>query len=199
MIDFLSSLTYKYEYTASGQVYKVVDNILYRETVHRYDTSGRLVGVVRYDVGDMFHDFSTEITYNDKGELYAVKHQINCINNTSAPGVASITYYNFYETDGRFYRVNVISPETNGYETYTYDDYERVEKITHDYKVIGNTSTKFNNEISYAYKNNGSNTSGLVETYTSMVNGVSTTYTYTYDDRGYITKIVDSDGYEIRY
>ena len=91
---------------------------------------------------------------------------------------------------------------TNGSESFTYDDYDRVtQKVLYQYKK-NNSSVYFRNTVSYTYKTDstGSNTSMLVGTYTSTVNSnASTTYTYTYDNNGYITKIVDSNGKEVRY
>ncbi len=57
----------------------------------------------------------------------------------------------------------------------------------------------YQNTVNYTYTVTDMGTTNLVQTYTSVVGSTSTTYTYTYDSNGNITKIVYSNGKEIRY
>ena len=83
-----------------------------------------------------------------------------------------------------------------GYDTgsieYKYDSYDRLYRTERSYG-------SFNQTENYTFTENGNNTSAQVSGHTSTVNNVSTSYAYTYDDNGNITKIVYGDGTEIRY
>ena len=58
-------LAYKYEYTASGQVYRYTDYLngedyeLARSTVYKYDTNGRMVGFIEYENTNPIYSITT--------------------------------------------------------------------------------------------------------------------------------------------
>ena len=91
---------YEYEYTASGQVHKFVDYTNGKTTVYRYDSNDRLLGFNEYDTADSYHDFATDIYYNDKGQLQSVNYDLSFMNG-SALDTREWYYSYFYETDGR--------------------------------------------------------------------------------------------------
>lgn len=87
----------------------------------------------------------------------------------------------------------------NGYDfvagiNYCYDEVNRLKSKAYWCKGL-------NLEVSYEYKDRNSTfTTVQVSKYTSKVNGVtSAEYTYTYDSRGNITKIIDSAGNITKY
>ena len=69
----VKTLAYSYEYNADGSVYKIIDHVNGTETVHKYDLSGRVIAVNRYDVTDKDHDLSSSITYDDSGRVDQIK------------------------------------------------------------------------------------------------------------------------------
>ena len=200
------ALAYKYEYTATGQVYKYTDYVngsygrAGRSTVYKYDTNDRLVGFIEYENNNSYQDFSSEISYNDKGLLYATNYKINHLDGDEVD-CTPWRYYRFYDTSGQqIKRVSIDTYTVDGDERYYYDGYDRLTSQTNSFSVSGNTSVKFTNQIDYTYVISGYYTSSLVKTYTSTVNGgTPLTYTYTYDQNGNITKVVYSTGETIRY
>mgnify|MGYP003293512885 CR=1 FL=1 len=193
------TLAYEYEYTSSGQVHEFVDNVSNRSTVYKYDTSGRMVAFREYENDDFYHDYSADISYNDKGQLSGIAYDANYTCGTSI-GSAAFSYSYQYNTDDSLKSTTIRTSNTVGGETFYYDDFGRLtQKVSHLY-VSSNSAYKFRNQIDYTYKNYSSYTSDWVETYTSTVNnGTALTYTFTYDQNGNITKIVYSTGEETRY
>ena len=133
--------------------------------------------------------------------MSSVHNYFDALSSSTLSSVSNYYIYG-YRPDGKLISTTISTTYTNGSESFTYDDYDRVtQKVLYQYKK-NNSSVYFRNTVSYTYKTDstGSNTSMLVGTYTSTVNSnASTTYTYTYDNNGYITKIVDSNGKEVRY
>ena len=75
---------------------------------------------------------------------------------------------------------------------YTYDDFNR---LTKNYSW----SDDFRHTTNYTYYSSGTATANLISTFTSTVNGSSTTYNYTYDSKGNITRISDGNGNYVDY
>ncbi|MBE6644827.1 MAG: RHS repeat protein, partial [Ruminococcaceae bacterium] len=194
------TLAYEYEYTSDGQIHELIDHGNEKSTVYKYDTNNRLIGFIEYANGDHYHDFSANLSYNDKGELGSVYYYLNFTNNGVENDFYNWRYLYSYENDGRLSNVQLITEKTNGREYFYYDEYDRVSSKRNYFYLSSSSLTKFDNQISYTYKTYSDRTSSLVETYTSTVNsGTALTYTYTYDQNGNITKVVYSTGQEIRY
>ena len=191
---------YEYEYTSDGQVHSFSDLANGKSTVYKYDTDNRLVGFVEYENGDHYHDYSSSVAYNDKGELDTVYYYLNYQNGATANDYYRWFYNHQYESDGKLSYRQIRTDNTNGGETLYYDDYDRVSSTLYNLYLYGNSATKFNNRIDYTYSEYSTHTSGQIKTYSSTVNsGTALTYTYTYDQNGNITKVVYSTGEEIRY
>lgn len=199
--DGTRELAYEYEYTAYGQVYKFTDNASERTTIYKYDSNKRLVGFAEYESAEqnepLYHDFSANVFYNDKGELSSVYYRLNDLS-----GAAFVigTYFYDYESDGRISSVDIDTEATAGDERYTYDHYNRVSSITTSHASQSNSSSVFENRVDFTFMEGEIyKTSLWVEDYVSTVNGTAITYTHTYDSNGNITKIEYSTGEEIRY
>ena len=192
-------LAYEYEYTSDGQVYKFKDNLSGKSKVYKYDTNNRLLQFVEYENDDLYHDYSSELSYNSKGELSSVSYYLN---HTVAGSLSSsrLTHFYEYEANGQLEKTRIQTALTDGYETYTYDGYDRVSQKVNSFHLWSDTATEFENQINYTFSEHNGKTSSQIATYTSKVNsGTALTYTYTYDQNGNITKIVYSTGKEIRY
>ena len=191
---------YEYEYTADGQVHEFIDNLNGRSTVYKYDNNNRLVGFIEYENGDLYHDYSSNIFYNDHSDISAIYYDINHLNGSST-GASEWSYHYTYDNTSKLVEyVTVRTPTTRGGEDYYYDNLNRVYKNVTSLYVTSNSSVSFTNQIDYTYKGYRDYTDSWVSTYTSTVNnGTALTYTYTYDQNGNITKIVYSTGEEMRY
>ena len=192
-----NTLAYSYEYTSAGLLYKFIDHINGKTTVYKYDCSGRITDSAEFDSDEYLNVFSTRVLYKDE-EIDAVYYYLDHLNG-SAVDTTQWDIGFTYDHDGTLTKSQIRTTLTTGSEVYTYDDYDRVASISKVHYLKSNSSTRFSNTVSYTYVNSSSNTSGRIATYSSTVNGTNTTYTYTYDSRGNITKIQYSDGKEIRY
>ena len=194
--DGTRELVYGYEYTAYGQVYKFTDNTNEKSIVYRYDNNHRLVGFAEYKNDELYHDFSAEVYYNDKGELWRVYYTLNDLSGTA---LVAGDYFYSYTNDGRLSSLGIDTATTDGEEEIIYDYYDRVSSITTSHSKKNNNSSTFQSSVDYTYVETEADTSLWVKDYVSTVNGIDTTYTHTYDSNGNITKIVYDTGEEVRY
>ena len=110
-------MVYSYEYTTDGKLHSFTDNINGRVTVYKYDTNDRLVGMVEYESGDMYHDYSYDLYYNDKSQLSSVYYDINFINGTETDSTAH--WYSYaYNGDGSLKYLRTRTTPSDGNETY---------------------------------------------------------------------------------
>ena len=190
-------LAYEYEYTDDGQVHEFIDNLSGKNTVYKYDTTGKLLSFTEYGNDDSYFDLSAQLSYNSSEWLDNIRYYLN--HPTTSASAYNWAYSYKYFTDGLIEYVNLDTADADGTETYYYDEYDRVYAKDYIYRVTGNSSERFVNNVEYSYEEYEGYTSNRVETYTSTVNGTSVSSTFTYDANGNITKIVYSTGEEVRY
>ena len=181
-------LAYSYEYTSSGLLYKFSDERRDEHTVYLYDENDRLLGTSQYTGTDMEKEFSTSFRSSKKtGKIIDEYFYLNfAVGEEVEEAYYSISYY--YDENGRLdhtYQGNFVA---EGTIYYTYDEFDRIINISSDFEEYYDSSTRFTHNESYEYRvSEYGNTDSLVSRYVSTVNGTSTTYTYEYDGRGYIT------------
>lgn len=191
---------YEYTYTAYGQVYRFDNLIDGTSTIYEYDPTGKLVHFTEFDSSDMVNEFSSLIYYDEEGKLKDYFF-IGAYSNTSGVNDWSTYYYNDYLPDGRLDSFSlaadgdITAKTANATVNFTYDKYNRLTNKAYTYTA----SSSFTASASYTFTETTAATSSQVATYTSTVGTSSVTSTYTYDDNGYITKIVLSTGAEYRY
>ena len=189
------TLHHKYEYTASGMLYKYTDYVNGRATVCKYDASDRLVNMSEYDINTNMHEYSATLGYTEEGRLsgkyldleYSFTNGASTVESISA----SLNYTYSYGDNGAisrqtYYAGGGISLIMN----YSYDKYDRVSSVVSTH-TTGELS--FIQQEQYVYDtkvvDGGYYDSARVKRYVSTVNGVQTAYTYTYNSSGYITSI----------
>ena len=190
---------YEYMYTAHGQLYRYDNLLTGKSIIYKYDTVGKLINFIEYDIDDMINEFSSTMFYNDEGNLSSLFYTLDY---AFGSGTAdhSIHYYHAYTTEGSLNYYSVDTNVTNGKIDYNYDTYMRVTSKVYDFYVKSDSSKRFTNTVSYTFSSYGSHTSAQVASYTSQVNSNSAvTSTYAYDGNGNITKIALSNGQEYRY
>ena len=141
------------------------------------------------------------MSYNGNSEVESIYYYLNYTDSASTYCL-SLNYFYDRFPDGKIDNASISVLASTGSDSYDYDSFDRVSEKHIYMHSNANSAIFFDNDVAYSYKSNssGSNTSGLVETYSSTVNqGTATVYTYTYDSNGYITKITDANGVEIRY
>ena len=190
---------YSYEYTASGLVHKFANHMTGKNTVYKYDSNNRLLSFIEYDTDDMSNDYSSLLQYNSQGQLSYVGFELNHLNG-SAVDASGWYYVHIYDPDGIITSTTVHTAASSGEDVYTYDVYDRVFERINTQISDEDPSKVFKNEVTYSYLSKDTYTTHLVSRYDSDINDEdSETYTFTYDGKGNITKIVTSDGTQIRY
>ncbi len=189
---------YEYEYTADGQLYKYTDVENGKSTVYKYDSHGKLLTSAEYSIDDMHEDHTVEFAYNSDNRIdYVVNSLSQPVNDAS--NSTSWVYQYAYRDDGYVSHSTIVTEYLTVMQTYNHDrQYRKLDDYV-SYVDQENCVSMLDGYVAYTYKTVDGYTTGLVETYTSQINGSSLTYTYTYDSNGNITKVSYSNGKETRY
>ena len=203
--DGTRELAYSYEYTKYGQLSEYVDHREERATVYTYDNIQRLTGVVEYSTDDMAQDFKARVIYGTNYEISLLFYYVDYLivnGNTTTMDYSEIWYSYNYNTDGSMESESLRADGgLRGTIRYQYDEYDRLSSVNMSEYFSSGT---FTNNVAYEYRtytDSSGNvyTDSAVSKYTSTVGATATTFNYTYDNSGRITKITNSDGDEIRY
>ena len=188
------TLLYEYEYTKYGQLSRYNDNYSGTSTIYSYDTSGRMINYSVFDSDKLVNTFTKDIAYDNISRIDYVNYTFDYYGSNNTIYEDSLMNGYYYDKEGRIYSWDVLGYGVSVNGSYTYDGLNRVSSIEID-------ADEFVNEVDYSYYNaTDTITSTRVEAYQSKINGdVTSSYTYSYDDKNNITKIIDADGNEIRY
>ena len=171
-----------YCYDEKGLVSSTVDHIANTKTVYSYDTEGKPTQVVRFDKnGGLTAEFYENVTYNSVG-LVSTGVDGYALNGTKYTDRYTYAYDALQRLSVMYYGQNGAA---NRY-TYAYDGLSRVTNrtLTYDGLTVSQNYT-------YAVETGsfGESETGRIESVTQTIGSTTTTYTYTYDDRGNITHI----------
>ena len=132
------------------------------------------------------------MNYDDRGRVIYAANIIDYL-------VSSTSYNAFVQTRYQYNNNGTLEYEDTSFtgggsirSNYSYDELLRPTSIS---SVAGS----FNHTVNYTYYSNSTKTENLISTYKSTVNGVTTTFGYTYDSKGNITKITNSRDDDIIY
>ena len=185
-------MAYSYAYNDDGSLKRFTNHQNGEVIVYTYDYAGRFVSSSETKSSNPGYKNDYSVDYNSDGRVVEAKNIIDYLASSTSYN-ATIRYTYDYNTDGTlqdergyYGSGNVVISE------YTYDELKR---LTKNYSWSGS----FSHTTEYTYYSDSNKTSNLVSSYKSTVNGTATTYNYTYDSKGNITKIVDSNGKTIQY
>ena len=182
----------EYTYTRDGQLHSIRDLKNHSTTVYEYDASGRFVGSYVYDETNFATDFSSSVEYDtDDGRICNTTYKWNYLSCDGEYNILSIYEYDYYQ-DGSISTLDISSGAVSMEIQYLYDYLKRLGTIEH------NQAEGVDIRDEYLYYEVDGNATGLIEEYRNTVGNSTTTYNYTYDSKGNITKIVIGDK-EIRY
>ena len=182
---------YSYEYSDSGILLKFTNHLNGEVITYNYDYNGRFVSSSETKASNPNYKNQYSVDYDDRGRVIYATNLIDYLVSSTSYNATLTTYYQ-YNNDGTLEYENTTLPSGSVRSDYEYDEFLR---------LIGTSRTagSFDQDISYTYYSNSTKTENLISTYTSTVNGTATTYNYTYDSKGNITQIVDSNGKTIKY
>ena len=176
-----------YRYDEAGNVIEIVDYVDSSKTVYAYDTDGKPIQAIRYDKtsGMVTAEFAEEVTYNSVG-LVSKSVYDYLLNGAKYSETRNYVYDSMQRLSAYYYGSTTSS---NKY-TYTYDGLSRLTNRTLTYGGLSFAQT-------YSYIPTNGNANTRVDRLVNTVGSQSTTYEYTYDDRGNITHIYIGD--ELKY
>jgi len=199
---------YSYTYDAMGNVFSVTDYVSNEVTLYRYDSENKLVSSYVYDRDTYLNLYGTYITYDEESRVSVITQSYDYEASTGvATGNTVYTYTycdggeNVTEANGTIEELLVQAGNLTAHISPTYNNLGQVTaRLTgviansDDYVFINNTT------YSYATSTGGSRSSLVSQLISSVrpnnsADPVSvTTYSFTYDDNGNITKITDASG-----
>lgn len=179
---------YRYHYTKDGSIARVDDVLTGTYTVYQYNTSGALMEVIQVDATNHVDSFFT-YTYNDQNALHTAK--FNYKYDVGSETELGIVLYSYEYDDSNIlesYTIGSAGTAADGNIAFMYDDIGRtIQKNTY--------LTGFTNETEITFVEKIQQSTSLISTFKSTINqGTTTTYTFTYDIRGNITRITDTAG-----
>ena len=177
-------LAYSYTYNNDGTLHVFTNHLDGTSIEYEYDVHGRFVSASETKSSDPNYRNEYEVNdYDTDGRVTRTTNTINYLAN-SVYTPLSVGYQYTYNNDGTLKEERILSsavPTT--IVDYYYDSFNRTTKV--DRRIDG---FRYTTEYTYYLKSN--NTNGLVSEVTNTINDSSTTYSYTYDSNGNITKIV---------
>ncbi len=188
--DGTVSASYEYQYSNEGNLSRFKNITEGTQNVYTYDELGRLTRVVECAIDDSKSYVDLRTTYNSVGYV-----SLDRVIVPYSKGSTELKYYGSvgysYDDVGRLTDATIYTNNCDGEITITYDGLDRVTTRTVEFKKQTTGTTVFNHTVNYGYETNasGTQTSTRMSTYTSELNGTSTTYTVKYDESGYITEI----------
>ena len=180
-------------------MHSITDHQNGETTVYVYDDMGRTIHSGVYDTATYENVYCKHVSYGEESRVSSFADEISYT--VGSADSTRLRYTYTYDDAGRISKLVLsdgatISNTDIATITPTYDNFGRTESKVMDFNI--NSSDAFYNSLTYDYKSSGTNESMLVSQLVSGVgkSGVtsSTTYNYTYDDNGNITKITDASG-----
>lgn len=182
------SKVYSYEYDANGNMCKFNDLVNDRVIRYKYDDQNRMTGFVESSGNTNLA--STVTTYDEQSRIHTISHsQDYALTSSSANLVTKYTYN--YNDKNNMSEMTLTSGSVSYRFVPSYDALERVNSRTTSMTTASGTVT---NTLTYGFTSSGTNRSLQVAQLVSKVGSNTTTYNYTYDSNGNITKITDASG-----
>lgn len=190
------SKAYSYEYDANGNMCKFNDLVNDRVIRYKYDDQNRMTEFVESSGNTNLA--STVTTYDEQSRIHTISHsQDYALTSSSANLVTKYTYN--YNDKNNLSEMTLTSGSVSYRFVPSYDALERVNSRTTSMTTASGTVT---NTLTYGFTSSGTNRSLQVAQLVSKVGSNTTTYNYTYDSNGNITKITDASGviqYQYQY
>ena len=183
---------YTYAYNEDGSLNSFTNHQNGEVIIYEYDYAGRFISSSETKASNSKYKNQYSVDYDEFGR---VSHATNAIDYLASSTVhdATLKIEYTYNTNGTLKNTETTLPDGGRIVSdYSYGEFNRLAEISH-------RTGSFNQDISYEYYSYSNKSIGLITGYTSTVNGTATTYNYTYDSKGNITKITNSGDDDITY
>ena len=195
-INGTQTQAYLYEYDANGNMCRFIDKVDNRVFRYKYDDQNRMTGFI--ESSEDRNLASTVTTYDEQSRIHTISHSQDYALTSSAANLVTKYTYN-YNDKNNLSEMTITSGSVSYKFVPSYDALERVSSRTAAMTTASGTVT---NTLTYGFTSSGTNRSLQVAQLVSKVGSNSTTYNYTYDSNGNITKITDASGviqYQYQY
>ena len=186
---------YVYQYTSDGKLHSVTDVTSDVGYLYHYDTNNRLAGYTEYRISDSTNTLAINYTYDDKSRVAKIvtTHDYLVGSNKATAYLVEDYFYNDITDLLEEYAITTTT-QTDVVINYTYDSSLRLSQKTLSVGSCLNTVG-----FTYADRSGGLLSSQIVTYSSRMGSSTPTTYTFTYDQKGNITQIIDSSAGTVRY
>ena len=189
---------YTYEYNSMGSVHSVTDHGANEVTVYEYDMLGKLVKTYGYDQDTYQNLMATDVMYDKESRVIGTKFYWDYLSSTGVATEQMDHSYAYSGATGNLSSATITSGGLVGTITPTYNNLGQTTARTLVLQKSSGTRL-FYNQQSFTYESGSSGYSGRVSQFTQTVGRTTassvttTTYRYTYDANGNITKITDGN------
>ena len=179
---------FRYYYNKNGSLGKVIDNENGTEWIYQYDLAGRLTCITSDDNRTVFY------SYNDKNETQSVK-----ITDNNSVLLNTRYSYDYYGTPTK---IDVLSMAGTPSQSYTVDDFGRINAVANTYNSANAQNKVLNN---YSYLTNDGNQTGRIDSISYIKSAADSStallpeLSYAYDANGNITHIYENEVQKVKY
>ena len=205
-----NAVRYEYQYTSDGKLHSVVDNASGVGYLYEYDSEDRLSNYTEYKLDGKTNSLSINYSYNEKNQLELATTSIDYVYGSDKKTLYWFEsyYYDDYNDGNHSFDTgnntgllkrlelssNIISGSSRPSDITIDYSHDGVQRLTNKLFTVSG-SNSFTNQVEYVYNDRGRRLSSQISQYSTQINSeTATTYTYTYDSNGNITKIVDNEG-----
>ena len=193
---------YEYQYTSDGKLTRLTDNINGTVTVYKYDTDGRLISGIEYDLTNSSVNASTRVQYNDESYVSNVEYVTPYHAGSNMSSITS-SYVYLYDKEGKITDEYIYVGEQTGEAFYGYDGHDRLISTNYYFDPVDSDSSYFSYSTDIVYLHQSVFTYPLVWEYTIDVEFESSNNSYycgtVYNSDGNIISIVDLVNYTTQY
>ena len=163
--------------------------------LYSYDGDGRVEGYTQYKLSDKTNTLAINYKYDEESRLFEAVTTMDYYVGENKADWRLLEQFNYDENDLLdIYIALFENTNANMLEgTYDYDAIQRLDAKTYE---LSKGTSSVQNLIDYEYDDVNGKYSSRVKTYTTTIGSNTSTYTYSYDPNGNITRIIEtrSDG-----
>ena len=199
----IDNVRYEYQYTSDGKLHTVTDYLNNKGYLYEYDSADRVSGYTEYELDKLTNTLSVSYDYNKLNQVSSITTQLDYLKGTTKNTVSWIEDFEYDSSTTLLTRLVLSSGATHATYSpskltinYNYDNIDRLTKKN----IALNGYGSFSNTVLLSYNDTSDTLSSEILQYSSQVgSAIATTYTYTYDDNGNITQIVDNNNKITKY
>ena len=183
---------YTYQYTSDGKLHSVEDVTSDVGYLYSYDGDDRVEGYTQYRLSDKTNTLAINYKYDEKSRLFEAVTTMDYYVGTSKSDWKQIEQFLYDDNTDLLTNYQAVFSNTNGNNLAGVFGYDAVQRLTTKTYTLSKGTSSVQNQIGYIY-NDATNAYGSqIQKYTTTIGVNTSTYAYTYDANGNITRIVET-------